>query len=71
MSDILKLEVIEKENELEKLLKQYDSKFEEPFPRYYLRNWDEDLLCEEIRECLKTGEPFNPYKGMEDEDALF
>lgn len=70
MSNILHVDVIEKDNDLEKLLNQYDSKFDEPFPRYYLRSWDEDFLCEAISECLKSGEPFNPY-NYEEEDVLF
>ena len=70
MSDILHVDVIEKENRLEALLKDYDNFFDEQFPRFYLKSWDEDLLCEEIEECLATGVPFNPYKD-EDEDVLF
>ena len=70
MSNILHVDVIEKDNELEKLLDKYDKQFDEQFPRFYLKSWDEDLLCEEIRECLKTGVPFNPYKD-EEEDVLF
>lgn len=67
---ILDLTIIEKGADgVENLLKQYDAKFPKPFPRFFVRHESEEFIVREIKSCLKSGKPFDPYKGIEGDPA--
>ena len=47
------------EKEYDKLMEEYEKKFNEGFPTFHFMG-DMDGMVKEIKKCLKTGEPYNP-----------
>lgn len=54
---------------MDELLDEYEERFGERFPLACCLASDDEII-EAIRECLRTGEKYDPYKGFPEGDRV-